>query len=75
MKKSTRILLIIFVLFALIAPRVLNLTKFTAADEPFWLVVGADYYYALTHAEFENTVYEYHPAVTTMWIGTAAIIL
>ncbi len=59
----------------MILPRVAELTKFTAADEPFWLVVGANYYYALTHGELENTVYEYHPAVTTMWIGTAAMLI
>jgi len=59
----------------MILPRVADLTKFTAADEPFWLVVGADYYYALTHHEFEHTIYEYHPAVTTMWIGAAAMLI
>ena len=75
MKNSLRILFAILVLFAVIAPRMGELTKFTAADEPFWLVVGANYYYALTHGEFENTVYEYHPAVTTMWIGTAAMLI
>src|SRR6266542_7028338 len=75
MKKSLRILIAILVIFSMILPRVAELTKFTAADEPFWLVVGADYYYALTHGEFENTVYEYHPAVTTMWIGAAAMLI
>ncbi len=75
MKKSLRILFAILVLFAMTLPRMAELTKFTAADEPFWLVVGANYYYALTHGEFENTVYEYHPAVTTMWIGAAAMLI
>jgi hypothetical protein len=75
MKKSIYILVAILVIIAMIAPRVAELTKFTAADEPFWLVVGADYYYALTHNELQNTVYEYHPAVTTMWIGTAAMLI
>jgi 4-amino-4-deoxy-L-arabinose transferase-like glycosyltransferase len=75
MKKTIRILIFIFLVIVMLAPRVAELTKFTAADEPFWLVVGANYYYALTHGEFENTVYEYHPAVTTMWIGTAAMLI
>jgi hypothetical protein len=75
MKKSIRILVAILVITSMILPRVVELTKFTAADEPFWLVVGANYYYALTHGEFENTVYEYHPAVTTMWVGTAAMLI
>src|SRR5689334_9426161 len=75
MKPPIRILIAILVILSMILPRVADLTKFTAADEPFWLVVGANYYYALTHREFENTVYEYHPAVTTMWIGTAAMLI
>ncbi len=74
MKKSIRILIAVLIITAMILPRVAELTKFTAADEPFWLVVGANYYYALTHGELENTVYEYHPAVTTMWIGAAAML-
>ena len=75
MKNSIRILAALLVVAAMLIPRVVDLVKFTAADEPFWLVVGANYYYALTHREFENTVYEYHPAVTTMWIGTAAMLI
>jgi hypothetical protein len=75
MKNSIRIILAFLVLAAMVLPRVADLVEFTAADEPFWLVVGANYYYALTHREFENTVYEYHPAVTTMWIGATAMLL
>ncbi|MCC7118642.1 MAG: glycosyltransferase family 39 protein [Anaerolineales bacterium] len=75
MKQRIRILVAALVLVAMLLPRVAELTKFTAADEPFWLVVGANYYYALTHRELENTVYEYHPAVTTMWIGAAAMLI
>jgi 4-amino-4-deoxy-L-arabinose transferase-like glycosyltransferase len=74
MKNYIRILIAILVIASMILPRAADLNTFTAADEPFWLVVGANYYYALTHREFENTVYEYHPAVTTMWIGTAAML-
>ncbi|MBI5951531.1 MAG: hypothetical protein HY865_07720 [Chloroflexi bacterium] len=74
MKKISRPLILLLLILVMLAPRLVELTKFTAADEPFWLVVGANYYYALTHREFENTVYEYHPAVTTMWIGTAAML-
>jgi 4-amino-4-deoxy-L-arabinose transferase-like glycosyltransferase len=75
MNKTIRIVIALIVLCGLIVPRIVDLTEFTAADEPFWLVVGANYYYALTHFEFENTVYEYHPAVTTMWIVTAAMLV
>jgi len=75
MKNSIRILLAVLVVATMLLPRVFDLVKFTAADEPFWMAVSANFYYALTHREFENTVYEYHPAVTTMWIGTAAMLM
>ncbi len=75
MKKTVRLLITLIVICALVIPRLVDLNVFTAADEPFWLVVGANYYYAITHREFENTIYEYHPAVTTMWIVTAAMLI
>ncbi len=74
-KNWTELILNILLVVGLLAPRVVDLVKFTAADEPFWLAVGANYYYALTHHEFENTVYEYHPAVTTMSIVTGAMLI
>ena len=41
-------------------------------DEPRWIIRGANFYYAVTHSEFEKTIFEYHPGVTNMWIiGTA----
>lgn len=58
-----------------LAPRLIELKSFVTIDEPFWLSVGANYYYALAHQEFENTVYEYHPAVTTMSFVTAAFLV
>lgn len=58
-----------------IAPRLSALDTFVTIDEPFWLSVGANYYYALGQRELENTVYEYHPAVTTMSFITAAFLV
>ncbi|MBL8090082.1 MAG: glycosyltransferase family 39 protein [Anaerolineales bacterium] len=43
-------------------------------DEPWWMISGSNYYYALTHRDFENTRYDYHPAVTTTWIITAGML-
>jgi hypothetical protein len=74
-KGINEILLNLLLVVVFLAPRVVDLVKFTAADEPFWLAVGANYYYALAHRELENTVYEYHPAVTTMWIVTGAMLI
>jgi hypothetical protein len=51
---------------------VINIDRVINVDEPRWVIRGANYYYALTHGDFENTIYEYHPGVTNMWIvGTA----
>jgi hypothetical protein len=68
-------ILVILLLGLMIAPRLPSLGSFVTVDEPFWLSVGANYYYALSQHEFENTVYEYHPAVTTMSFITAAFLL
>lgn len=67
--------LLAFLLFVItLTPRLLELKSFVTVDEPFWLSVGANYYYALARREFQNTVYEYHPAVTTMSVITAAFL-
>lgn len=44
-------------------------------DEPFWLRQGANFYYALGQRAFANTIYEYHPAVTTMWVITLGMLV
>ena len=72
--KFRKYLLALLLLAVVIAPRLPGLASFVTIDEPFWLSVGANYYYALGQRELENTVYEYHPAVTTMTIITAAFI-
>lgn len=56
-------------------PRLIGLGSFTSLDEPFWLRQGANFYYALGQRAFANTIYEYHPAVTTMWVITAGMLL
>ncbi len=67
------IYLVLIVLF--LAPRLAGIGDFVTLDEPSWLSQGANYYYALGQREFENTVYEYQPAVTTMTIISAAMLL
>jgi 4-amino-4-deoxy-L-arabinose transferase-like glycosyltransferase len=67
------------VLLGLIAliliPRLIGIDAFATIDEPYWLTAGSNFYYALGQREFANTVYDYHPAVTTMWIVAAAMLL
>lgn len=55
-------------------PLLVGLGKFTSIDEPFWLQESSNFYYALGQRQFENTVYGYHPAVTTMWIITLGLL-
>lgn len=56
-------------------PRFIGIGTFATIDEPYWLTAGSDFYYALGQRAFANTFYDYHPAVTTMWIVTAAMLL
>jgi 4-amino-4-deoxy-L-arabinose transferase-like glycosyltransferase len=74
MMKFRKHFLALLLLAVLIAPRLPGLNSFVTIDEPFWLSVGGNYYYALGQRELENTVYEYHPAVTTMTFITAAFL-
>ncbi len=67
--------LIVLLLAVVIAPRLPGLDSFVTLDEPFWLSVGGNFYYALGQRELQNTVYEYHPAVTTMWFVTDAFLV
>lgn len=63
-------------LIALLAvPRLVGIGRFATIDEPYWLTAGSDFYYALGQRAFANTVYDYHPAVTTMWIIAAALLV
>ncbi len=68
-------ILVLLLLGLTIVPRLSSLKSFVTIDEPFWLSVGANYYYALGQRELENTVYEYHPAVTTMSFVTVAFLV
>ncbi len=67
---------IVLALIALMAiPRLVGSNLFATVDEPFWLTAGSDFYYALGQRAFANTVYDYHPAVTTMWIVATALLV
>ena len=74
MKRTKEILLVLFMVVIVGIPRLVGLGKFITVDEPFWLRQGANFYYALGQREFQNTLYEYHPAVTTMWVVTGGML-
>ena len=63
---------ILLLLMLVIPSWVINIARVVNVDEPRWVIRGANYYYALTHGDFENTLYEYHPGVTNMWIVATA---
>jgi hypothetical protein len=68
-------ILLFVLLFVLIAPlRLIAADRPVTVDEPWWLISGSNYYYALTHRDFANTLYDYHPAVTTTWMVTTAMV-
>lgn len=68
-------MLFFLLLIALLAvPRLVGIDRFATIDEPYWLTAGSDFYYALGQRAFANTVYDYHPAVTTMWVIAAAML-
>jgi len=62
-------------LIAFLLPRLIGLAEFATLDEPYWLVSGSNFYYALGQRDFGNTVWDYHPAVTTMWIIAFVLML
>lgn len=67
--------LLFLALLALIVPAHLtHLVRAVTIDEPWWVISGSNFYYALTHRDFENTVYDYHPAVTTTWMVTGGML-
>jgi 4-amino-4-deoxy-L-arabinose transferase-like glycosyltransferase len=75
-KSRLRQILYMLVLIALLAvPRLVAIDRFATIDEPYWLTAGSDFYYALGQRAFANTVYDYHPAVTTMWVVAAAMLV
>ena len=67
--------IILGVIALTLIPRLIGIDRFATVDEPYWLTAGSNFYYALGQREFANTVYDYHPAVTTMWIVVTAMLL
>lgn len=72
-KKLSDIAIYVLLIIIFLAPRLPAIDAFVTLDEPSWLSQGANFYYALGQREFENTVYEYQPAVTTMSIISLAM--
>jgi 4-amino-4-deoxy-L-arabinose transferase-like glycosyltransferase len=57
-------------------PRVLDLGRFITFDEAnFWLKRSATFLEALVAGDLAATAITLHPGVTTMWLGSAGIVL
>ncbi|HYN89387.1 MAG TPA: hypothetical protein VER55_12700, partial [Ardenticatenaceae bacterium] len=55
-------------------PRGLGLNRFVAIDERKWLVRSGNFYQALAHGDYTNTIQQQHPGVTTTWAGAAGFV-
>jgi hypothetical protein len=74
--KKTYFLCLVLLLIAIFAiPRVVGLDKFVSLDESYWIREGANFYYALGQRQFENTVFEYNPAITDIWCVTGGMLI
>jgi len=61
---------------AALLPRVLNLGRFITVDEAnFWIKRSAAFLEALSTGDLAATAVTVHPGVTTMWLGSAGILL
>lgn len=70
---QTKILLAFLLLAITLPSRLINNDRAFNIDEPWWVISSANFYYAVTHRDFENTYFEYHPGVTNMWIFSTAM--
>jgi 4-amino-4-deoxy-L-arabinose transferase-like glycosyltransferase len=73
--RPVQIIFVIVLTALLVIPRVIAINSFATVDEPYWLTAGSDFYFALGQRAFANTVYDYHPAVTTMWIIAIGMLI
>lgn len=68
-------ILLVIVLFGLaLFARLPGLDRFATADEPYWVVRSANFYYAIGQRDFAATFQREHPGVTTMWAGTFGML-
>jgi hypothetical protein len=59
-----------------ILPRILFLGSFVTSDEAnFWLQRSATFLQAIRTGDYAATAISTHPGVTTMWLGSAGILL
>lgn len=68
-----KILLALLLLALTLPSRLIKIDRAVNIDEPWWVISSSNFYYAVTHRDFKNTYFEYHPGVTNMWIISTAM--
>ncbi len=74
LSKRSRFLLAILLLVLIAPSHLIAVDRPITVDEPWWLISGSNYYYALANRDFASTLYDYHPAVTTTWMVTSGMV-
>jgi 4-amino-4-deoxy-L-arabinose transferase-like glycosyltransferase len=75
-QRMTIVALYALVGLAALLPRVLDLGAFPDSDERnFWLGRSLEFLQAIQSGSFADTAISTHPGVTTMWLGSAGILL
>lgn len=69
----SKLWLIVLLLALTLPSRLINIDRAVNIDEPWWVISSANFYYAVTHRDFQDTYFEYHPGVTNMWIISTAM--
>jgi len=69
----TKIWLALLLLALTLPSRLINIDRAVNIDEPWWVISSSNFYYAVTHRDFQDTYFEYHPGVTNMWIISTAM--
>lgn len=68
-----KFLLAILLLALTLPSRLINIDRAVNIDEPWWVISSSNFYYAVTHRDFQDTYFEYHPGVTNMWVISTAM--
>ncbi len=75
-RRAVRLLLLVGVLLLAGVPRLLTLHLFLDSDEiNFWMPRSMRFLDAMQSGNFAETAQSTHPGVTTMWLGSAGILL
>ncbi len=73
---GVRLLLLAGLALLALLPRILTLHLFLDSDEiNFWMPRSQRFLEAMQHGAFADTAQSTHPGVTTMWLGSAGILL